>query len=185
MTCFNPNLTSDPIIINDAIIILSNIAADGQSGLVHRYSHADGSLVVSFNAFQYALGFTIKTSNKEFIARLKEAIKYNVDVLQPAISDYRNASKALDVAQFNDFAAIKRAFRAHKGLDVYAYLPQGEFEQFKNDYLALLWSDYHCAKARVFQGDSEQHPNKYLQSLGLMQLRLEYVSPSYLSAAGA
>lgn len=169
--------STDSIIIEDAITLISNMAAHGPSGLEVVEDEAAGVLYVSFSVFQWSLHVHVAIKrDSEQAARMRTAIRHNIDVLIPAIDEFNRADLALSEALFYDSDAIKSAY--NKAL-ASGQAPANGFEDFKAQALEPLQNWFNKARAAVYHGDISQHPNKYLQSIGVKQLRLEAVSPLY------
>ena len=172
---------SDSVIIEDAITLISNMAAHGTDGLEVFDDLKSQRLYVSFSVYQWSLQVHVAMPrNGEQAERMRQAIRHNTDTLIPAIAEFEQADAALSEVLFYDGDVIKKAYNAAYQQALASGSASGmNLETFKAQALEPLEKWFNSARAKIYHGDIHQHPNKYLQSIGVKQLRLEAVSPLY------
>lgn len=170
---------TDRTFIDDAILLMQNVVADireATNGMI--VSDAGNALQVSYQAYKWAIGFNVLITCEEQIERMRAAIKFNVETLQPNIEEYEQALNDLNKLTFFGSEKIKRSY--HKKMESGAIPESTTFEDFESETKAPLLKIYSQAKDKIYLGEYSLHPNEYLQSLGLKQIRFSSISPLFL-----
>jgi len=164
--------------INDAILLMQYIAADvreAPNGMIVQDTN-DG-LKVSYQAYKWAIGFNVFITCPKQIAAMRKAITKNINTLQPMISEYENTLHEIGKWTFFGSEKIKNLYAKKQES---GELPEGKsYDDFSYELLGPLLDEHNVAKNRIYLGECDLHPNKYLKSLGIKSIRFERITPLY------
>lgn len=174
--------TNDADTINDAIIIMRNMAADvnePSNGIIAQRSSDESALAVSYQVYRWSLGFNVIISDPIQIQEMTSAIEANIGILQPAIEAMRTSeSKIASMTHFG-CERIRKSYSAHLSEGAIHADEISESEYIKS-VLAPMQKEFDNAQGKVYVGSHNLHPNQYLQSLGVKKLRLTALEKQYL-----
>lgn len=169
---------TDKAFIEDAILLMKYIVADvreAQNGMI--VSRKEGALLVSYQAYKWAIGFNVLITDADQIARMESAIEKNINVLQPMIADYEQICSEMNQWTFHGSEKIRNKY--NYGIETNAIPEDTTYEAFAETIMGPLRESYDIAKSRIYLGECNLHPNKHLQSLGLKFIRFESITPLY------
>lgn len=178
LSCLPSAFISDAGFIEDCIALVENIVADIRevpNGIL--ISRDEVGISVSYQAYKYALGFNTRITNKDQIARMESAIDYNIKSLQPLIANYEAICTEMNKNTHWDGENVRKEFL--QKVESGALSPMHSFDEYFESVMAPLQQAYDSARNQIYKGACHEHPNKYLQSLGLKFIRFEQISPLY------
>jgi hypothetical protein len=169
---------TDRTYIDDAILLMKYVAADvreAPNGMI--VSDTTNGMKVSYQAYKWAIGFNVLITCKEQIAKMRQAITKNVSTLQPMIAHYENAIHEINKWTFFGSERIKKEY--DRKIENGSISQNADYNDFADEIMGPLRDDHDIAKNRVYLGECDLHPNQYLKSLGIKQIRFESITPLY------
>ena len=166
----------DELLIKDIITLLNHCAAENRAGNepLCLISLPDGSVFVSGQIYQWSLRFNAVITSKSLIKKMKSAVEYNCNVLQPKINDYSTAVVAYNAKRTEAAYQFEFIARQHKGLDGNAtlesykeFLQKNDRTNFIDNALTNELEAIESFHKEVWVGSYGIHPQTYLKGLGI------------------
>ena len=171
---------TDPNFIDDCILLTQMMMADTrefENGVL--VSETPAYLAVSFQVYQWSLGYNVLITDPTQRRNMLRAIQTNKTELQP----HRAALETLgrQFAQLTHFGG--HDFRAQYRREHNLILTEAATAAEESAYQRAVEQArqaFSAEEQRAFRCYTGQHPNRYLQEIGLKQLRLTTITPLYL-----
>lgn len=169
----------DPDFIDDCILLTQMMMADTRE-LTDGFlvSETPAYLAVSFQVYQWSLGYNVLITDPVQRRNMLRAIQTNRTELQPHREALENLSRLhAELTHFggHDFRLSYRKSHnlAEPGSVQEDTAYQSAVEEARQAFVAV--------ESLIFRQYTGQHPNRYLQDIGLKHIRLTTISPLYLS----
>lgn len=168
----------DPSFIDDCILLTQMMMADTREftdGFL--VSDTPAYLAVSFQVYQWSLGYNVLITDPTQRRNMLRAIQTNRTELQP----HRALREQLgrECAQLTHFGGHDWRMRYRKANNMDNVGSAREDADFQAAVDCTLQA-FRDAEAMIFRDYNGQHPNRYLSDIGLKQIRLTTITPLYL-----